>query len=501
MLPELEKIKKIYGENMACFCRDQFPIILEKKGLLTKILVSHFSKNRQLYPDVKIQKKEEQLVDYVYGFMEENQTEKLVTTKKPWELLEEAGYSFFECQTEEEIQTFKKYYEKGEELCTFKEQRLKKCYVFFAVKKDVDKIRREDFLKPQREDLYGTSVISIQFTKGKFNRLSIKNRYNHNVSNPDATFGNNLDEIIPGLTNSFASTYQLNLVNGSGNIELEGYVLANDCCYYKYNSVRNNIYYCPNNIIVDHYQVKKYDTSQYLVFDSFLYDFKSKKVSSYIDTEETEFVNELKEIETVEVCKTEFGKKLIIKFQNHEKENVMIDIDSSNNIISYQNPNLEKIGNNFLAHNRTITQFVAPNVKEIKNRFLAQNRFLETLVLPKLQIVGNDFLTSNHILKKFEATNLKEIGDNFLYNNEKLSNLYLPNLKYIGDKFLLLNRELERFIAFHLIKIGDYSLVKNQKLTTFIAPNLTMVGAKCLIQNPFLVLEEMSLMDQKGVQK
>lgn len=73
-------------------------------------------------------------------------------------------------------------------MCTFQGDRLNRCRVFFAVKKDVDSIKREDFKNPEREDLYGTSVISIQFTKDGSNTLSIKNRYNHRVINPDATF-------------------------------------------------------------------------------------------------------------------------------------------------------------------------------------------------------------------------------------------------------------------------------------------------------------------------
>ena len=69
------------------------------------------------------------------------------------------------------IQSFKKYYAPQEELCTFLGGRLNSCDVFFAVKKDVNDIKRSDFIKPEREDKYGTSVISIQFRKGYINTL------------------------------------------------------------------------------------------------------------------------------------------------------------------------------------------------------------------------------------------------------------------------------------------------------------------------------------------
>lgn len=106
---------------------------------------------------------------------------------------------------------------------------------FFAVKKDVSNIKREDYKEPKREDKYGTSVISIQFTRDMANMLSIKNRYNHTVSNPDVTFSNNLDNIIPGLTASFENTYGLKQKNNGNSLEIPQYVLASDGKYYKYN--------------------------------------------------------------------------------------------------------------------------------------------------------------------------------------------------------------------------------------------------------------------------
>ena len=41
-------------------------------------------------------------------------------------------------------ESFKKYYEPYEELCTFNGGRLNSCRVWFAIKKDVDKIKREE---------------------------------------------------------------------------------------------------------------------------------------------------------------------------------------------------------------------------------------------------------------------------------------------------------------------------------------------------------------------
>ena len=186
-------------------CRELFPTILEQEGTLLKILSTSFGKNsKTLYEDITENELEDKFKEYIFkkALSEEIKKEN-INHKTPYELLDEAGYKLYECTTENEIQSFRKYYEEDEELCTFYGDRLNKCIVFFAVKKDVDKIRREDFKEPKRDDEYGTSVISIQFNKIGFSTVSIKNRYNHKVKNPDATFGNNLDRIIPGLTRKF----------------------------------------------------------------------------------------------------------------------------------------------------------------------------------------------------------------------------------------------------------------------------------------------------------
>ena len=210
--------------------------------------------------------------------------EEVIVEENPFELLKKAGYNLFECQTEEEIQSFKRYYEPNERICTFNGNRLSICHVFFAVKENVDEIKRKDFSDPQRQDAYGTSVISIQFTKGDVNTLSIKNRYNHTVNQPDATFSNNLENIIPGLTYSFTKHYNLNInQNDSKDLELPGYVLANDGKFYKYNYEINNIYYCPDNIIIDRFGVKKdyQEKEKYILADYFLIDLVNKKVKIY----------------------------------------------------------------------------------------------------------------------------------------------------------------------------------------------------------------------------
>lgn len=253
MNTDLEIIKKKYGEKMMHLCRSLFPTILENPGVLSKLMLDNFDPSRFLYDDIIENNMEDEFKNYIYSLENEEENVEQVD-KAPEELLDEAGYILYECKTEEEIQSFKKYYSKNEELCTFNGGRLNKCHVFFAVKKNVEEIKRENFTNPKREDEYGTSVISIQFSRGSVNTLSIKNRYNHRVFNPDATFSNNLENIIPGLTESFEKHYNLSVNQNQNNgFEIPGYVKANDGKYYKYNYEINNIYYCPNNIVIDNF--------------------------------------------------------------------------------------------------------------------------------------------------------------------------------------------------------------------------------------------------------
>lgn len=232
MIDDLKVIRKKYGEKMYHFCRESFPTLLEEPGKLLKLLSDNFHESHSLFDDIVANGKESEFKNFIYSLVDVENNNELGMIKTPEELMSEAGYVLVECYNEEDIQAFRKYYARREELCTFKGGRLDRCRVFFAVKKNVSDIKREDFKNPTRQDEYGTSVISIQFTKDGTNTLSIKNRYNHTVNNPDATFSNNLDNIIPGLTASFEKHKDIVQKYKSNRFEIKGYVRANDGKYY-----------------------------------------------------------------------------------------------------------------------------------------------------------------------------------------------------------------------------------------------------------------------------
>ncbi len=516
---ELKKIKKLYGEAMMHFCRDNFALILETPDLLLNILTSNFHPTHELYKDLEENCLILQFKEFIFAKVGKKEEKEIKVTESPEELMAQVGYDLFECLSEDDIQKFRKYYAKGEELCTFWTNRLKNNRVFFAVKKNVDELKREDFKNPKRQDEYGTSVISIQFTKDGTNTLSIKNRYNHTVSNPDATFSNNLDNIIPGLTDSFEEYYGLKQLYKNESFEIRGYVLANDGKYYKYNYEIDNIYYCPDNIIIYNLDVIKYPKEKYLILDYFVIELVDKRIIQFNDYIKDSFLKSINDIQKIDILKQNEEKIILI---TTEKGPIEIKLDKLNRIIGYKNNNIieidnnflyfnevlncmeinkvEKIGDSFLYKNEKLKRLVAPNLKEVDRWFLMYNRellvldlpnlkqvgisFLDCnkklneLYLPKLETIDSNFLGSNQALKKINLPNLKEVGAYFLYYNKNLTILNLPKLKIIGNHFLTYNTKLETIYLPNLKTAGlDFLTIHEDcALKVFIAPKLTAVG-------------------------
>ncbi len=414
---DLKYLKKHYGEKFAHLCRSLFPTILEEKGLLSSIITKKFAPTHSLYDDIINENLEGDFKNFIYSFVDvKNNTP--TTSKTPEELLDEAGYILFpECKTEEEIQEFKKYYAKNEELCTFRGGRLNTCRVWFAVKKNVEGIRRENFTNPTRQDEYGTSVISIQFTRSNPCTLSIKNRYNHRVNNPDATFLNNLDNIIPGLTESFKKTYNINLLNRPSQIfASNNYARARDGKYHRKNFVLYPIVFCENNTIIDiDGLMQTFDKSRYIFLDNYLIDKQSKKIKvfiyeSLIDSDS--FIESIGKIRKIEEKSTENGKVIIITPEEENAEKIEIGINSHNQIISYKNPNVTEIGDKFLQFNTTLTSIEIQNTTKFGDGFLFYNKSLTSINFPNVTVIGDFFLSHNkHIDKKEIYSKIK--------NNEK----------------------------------------------------------------------------------
>ncbi len=510
---ELNKIKKTYGERFMKMCREYFPTILEKDGVLYEILTSSFANNsKTLYDDIKGNSLENNFKNHIYSkFDKYNKNEgntKKSTEKTPYELLDEVGYDLFECKSEQEIQSFKKYYAPHEELCTFYGGRLNSCVVFFAVKKDVDNIKRENFKCPEREDEYGTSVMGIQFTKDLYSTVSIKNRYNHRVENPDATYGNNLEKVAPGLTESFKKMLLERGLNfNSSNASLDGfeipnYVLANDGKYYKYNLELNAKYYCPGNVIIEGGKpIKLRDPEKRMLIDYFVIDRENKTLQVTDKYCDDCFVDDFKDIEKIDVIndkEEKNGKKIILIQKKNSDKTIKIKVDKDNKIIGYENENLKKVGDSFLQNARNVESLSLPNLINAGERFLWDNNRLKDINLSNLEEVGGAFLYSEEELESIKLPKLKKAGVAFLFNNIKLKDIEIPNLEEAESFFLEQNLYLENFYAPKLKKVGRNFLGENRCIQRIQLPSLTKAGTSFLEKNQSLKSLEMQNLEIVG---
>lgn len=485
MSDDLKIIKKKYGEEMMHLCRELFSSLLENHGVLSNLILSKFAPNKFLYKDIIDNNNIYEFKNYILGFIDEKECHYSYINKTPKELLEEAGYLLYECKTEEDIQSFRKYYDPLEELCTFKGGRLEDCYVFFAVKKNVDEIRRENFFIPNRQDEYGTSVISIQFSRGEINTLSIKNRYNHTVTNPDATFSNNLDNIIPGLTNSFEREYGFCLWHQYCDFELPGYVQLENGLYYKYNQEINNIYYCPNNVIIDNGRIidDYLDQGRYIVMDYFILDLKNKRFFLYDNSIQDSFIDCFDKIDKINILKLKENDNRVLEVSSFNHSMAVIEISFNNEIIGYCNDSLKIIGNNFLLFNEGLKKLELVNLIKIEDNFLSKNNALEVFYLPNLVEVGDWFLFTHNKMKSLILPSLTKIGDYFLFNNQSIECVELPNVIQIGEGFLHENDCLNYLYLPNLVEVGDWFLYENNSLKYLELSNLVKAGDLFLYNN------------------
>lgn len=475
---DLKYIKKKYGEQMMHYCRECFPTILNMPGKLVEILYKHFYYVKDsLYDDIKENHKEEEFNDFVYSNAGlKNEYDIRDVSKTPKELLDDVGYDLFECKTVEEVNSFKKYFVLGEQLCTFLDpaSRLENKYVFFAVKKNILDIKREDFLIPDRQDEYGTSVISIQFTRDKNNHLSIKNRYNEVVNNPDSTFDNNLDNIIPGLTMSFYKAYGIReIYDENSEFQMDNYISIDEE-YYKYNYKLNDIYYCTNNIIVDNGNVIKYDPEKYIIMDYFIIDLVNKKMDVYDNKLRDSFSEVIGKIKNIEIVRNQDYKNVYI---TNEENNVFeLALSFDNKLIGIKNNKINELPNRFLVSNQYLKYLEFNEVRNIGNEVLYANTDLECLKLENAQIIGDYFLTNNMSLRKINLDKVIRTGDDFLKRNLLINEISMKSLEDVGMSFMFSNKEMRTINMPNLVKVGKCFFKSNDKVIYAVLPCLRKTG-------------------------
>ena len=391
--------------------------------------------------------------------------------------MKEAGYTLYECNTEEDILNFKKYYKTGEELCTFRGNRLESCYVFFAVKEGADKLDRSKFKNPERQDEYGTSVISIQFSRNDYN-LSIKNRYNHTVSNPDATYSNNLENIISGLTDSFEKYLEHSInYNKNDKFEIPGYTVFNGK-YYEYNYEIHNIYYCPNNIIIDNDRIVEYEKEKYILADYYTINLKDKVIYLYDPEIDDGFIKIYKDIDKIYV-KNDNDKKIVTIVTKDGEESKIIISKDLNQIIEYENNNIKELEYGFMYYCVDLKNINLPNLEVIDNFCFTESRSIENLYFPKVREIGSCCFKHTYDMKKIDMPNLISVDNHsFSYCNH-LEEVILPNLEKISYECFGCCDFLEKLYLPKLKKMGTSTFKNIKLLQELYLPELAEMSSFC----------------------
>jgi hypothetical protein len=341
-----------------------------------------------------------------------------------------------------------------------------------------------------------------------------KNRYNHTVNNPDATFNNNPDNIIPGLSTSLKKHFDVDF-NASQSKMPNNFRLLHDQFVY-FNNEFNNTYFGPDYYFSGN-KITKLNTDYEVMMDYYILNIKTGTVqdiaglndSTYKTFQDIYGLND----STYKIFQDIFrNKKITVRTSPNNKHERMIYADDTHvlsvekgEITELNLPTIKNIGDHFLAFNKRLKKFYAPKLESVGDNFLVCNEQLTELDLPSLKTVGHHFVSNNTIITKFNAPLLEKTDHCFLKDNQgltilelpslrilstyglyysvSLSKLYAPKLEKIGYKVMLKNQNLTELILPSLQEVGDNFLSENKKLKTFRAPKLKIIGEKFLASN------------------
>lgn len=523
---DLKFLKKHYGEKFMHLCRSLFPTLLETDGLLSSIIFKNFAPTPALYDYVKDAKSDFSAFINTEAGLKTNIFPE--TNLTPEELMDKAGYILFpECKSLEDMMQFYHFYAKGEELCTFADMfRLHDCRVWFAVKKNASSLNRQDFEDPQRQDEYGTSVISIQFADGHLSGLSIKNRYNHIVDKSDATFSNNLENIISGLTSAFINTYGIKFTSQHYkefmNVLLEkGFVCVNDRFYARTCADGKGLgvlrkddcafYVCCNNntmVRTRTGEILTFNPDKYCLVENYLFDIQRKTVINVyempkysiikgyaedtLSTEEKEqyeeecetdvFIESLGNYDKMEIKSLKSGYKRIVFTYKDETDKTILLVNKNNQFVLYYNPFVETLDNLFLENNFALRKCIIPNVIDIDAYFLYHNSDLNYLYAPKLETIQEEGLRENEAMRVLNLPSLETMGSCFMHTNRILKEIYLPKCTFMDFFCFFRVIKLKTLQIDNLEEMGLRCFISENGLKTFDAPKLRTMQ-ECFLRN------------------
>lgn len=314
------------------------------------------------------------------------------------------------------------YTENGELLCTVYQnwddglKRFDSDYIIHAVKKEVlgdDKLPESQWhikpsVNPERQDEYGTSVISIQIAKPKGGYISIKNRYNHTVIDPDNTFDSNPDRIIPGLSNALKAHFGVEFTTTNTPLP-PNFRMIHDRVV-RYNFERDNVCFGPNYYFIGSNLVELNNDYEYML-DYYILDRRTGELRypgpEYQAEDNTiAFFNKMLK-----------NKKIEVKTNKKQKSQKTIFVDGVQFMV---------------VENGQIVELNLQDVKELPDWFMSGNTTLRTLIAPKLEKTGQDFLVANNALTKLILPELVSMGQYSLRSLNTLTEINTPKAKELG---------------------------------------------------------------------
>ena len=477
-----KKLKKQNGEKFAQTVRNFHSGLLEIPEL--DVILRHAGRNAQ------------PLLPYLMTLMASNDDDEVAPAEPqdPFELLDQAGYDAFHADTLKKQNSIKPYFRKGELLCTFNDKaRYKNYHIVNAIKKNVDEIKRAE--NPEREDEYGTSVISIQMAKrGGF--ISIKNRYNHTVTGCDNTFNSNPDNIIRGLSTALKEHFDVEFSATKSPLPV-GYTLIGNRIF-KYNEEYDNIYYGDQAWAKDG-EIHVVDKSAGdALFDRFLFENKTKTIRN-IEPDNPEYgIDSFPE----DFNRVYGGNRGL----NVQKGNLMLDGDiligaEESKIKTLYLPELDKMGGNFLRTAEYITSCDVPAVTEMAPACLVYAESLTHLNIPAVIEMGYSCLCRVRSLKRFDAQSLVKMGSGSLGFVGQMEHFNAPALKRMPSNCMRTTPRLKTFNAPVLKCMGKQNLNYAPELRELNVPALNKAGKDCFISVPEAIKREIKhLLDPPWVQ-
>ena len=449
------------------------PVPINREEIFRKIKKNNGEKNAQKFRDLfdvpnivdilEFAGRDETELDQVHKVLMEiykpSEFSRIFVKQDPLTLLDQAGYKAWYVNNEQEQNAIGGYFrsqkavnygmtggfprtnvggsENGELLCTVYQnldsglRRFDDYYIIHAVKKEVlgdDKLPEDQWhikpsSSPQREDAYGKSVISIQIDKnGGF--ISIKNRYNHTVVDPDNTFFSNPDNIIPGLSNSLMAHFKVKFAATNTPLPLN-FRMVNDRVV-RYNFERDNVYFGSDYYFSGSDITKLVNDYEHMM-DFFILDARTGVVR-YPGLDKFGYQKE-----TLSLLNSLFEhKKIKIQTNKNQKiifaDGIQVMTVENGQIVELNLQNITELGDDVLSGNKALRKLTAPKLKKTGKDFLTCNESLTELDLPELVSMGSYSLQNLRSLKSIKLPKAKEIGYLWIPAQHDLQELYVPAL-------------------------------------------------------------------------